>query len=121
MVNENSSILSLLLLVSQIISANVCIIVYIDILYVGSTHLHGIRADRLLSKSYTKMFCKYKRLKTAERWISKTIHSYTLQLLCMEGENNDSYINHRIVQVNLEYKYRTDISHRKIQVFKSHG
>jgi hypothetical protein len=37
----------------------------------SSTHLHGIRADGLLRKSYTKIFCKYKRLKTTERWNSK--------------------------------------------------
>jgi hypothetical protein len=40
MVNENSSILSLLLLLSQILSANVCIIVYLDLFCAGSTHLH---------------------------------------------------------------------------------
>ena len=56
MVNGNSFILSLIRLLSQIISANVCIIVYLDIFCAGSTHLHGIRVDRLLSKSYTKLF-----------------------------------------------------------------
>jgi hypothetical protein len=30
-------------------------------------------------------------------------------------------MNQRIVQVKLEYRYRTDISHRKIQVLKSYG
>ena len=70
-VNENSFILSLLLLLSQFPYANVCIIVYIDLFYEDSTHLHGIIADRLLSKIYTKSFCKYKRLKTTERWNSK--------------------------------------------------
>jgi hypothetical protein len=55
MANENSFILSLLLL-SQIISANVCIIFYLDILCVGSTYLHGISVDELLSKRYTKLF-----------------------------------------------------------------
>jgi hypothetical protein len=39
MANHNSSILSLLLL-SQILSTNVCIIVYIYLFYAGSTHLH---------------------------------------------------------------------------------
>jgi hypothetical protein len=56
---------------SPILSENVCIIVYIDIFCVGSTHLHGIRADGLLRKIYTKIFCRYKRLKTTERWNSK--------------------------------------------------
>jgi hypothetical protein len=56
MVNENSSILSILLLLSQFLSANVCSIFYLDLFYVGSTHLHGIRADRMLRKSYTKLF-----------------------------------------------------------------
>jgi hypothetical protein len=40
MVNENSLILSLLLLVSQFLSANVCVIFYLDLFCVGSTHLH---------------------------------------------------------------------------------
>jgi hypothetical protein len=71
MVNENSSILSLLLLPSPILSKNVCIIVYLDLFCAGSTHLHGIRADGLLSKSYTKIFFTYKRLKIVERWNSK--------------------------------------------------
>jgi hypothetical protein len=56
MVNENSSILSILLLLSQFLSVNVCSISYLDLFYAGSTHLHGIRADGLLSKSYTKSF-----------------------------------------------------------------
>jgi hypothetical protein len=34
----------------------------------------------------------------------------------MEGENNHTSPNQRIVQVNLEYRHRTDIIHRKIQV-----
>jgi hypothetical protein len=55
-VNENYFIVSLLLLLSPIISANVCIIFYIDLFCEGSTHLLGIRADGLLSKSYTKLF-----------------------------------------------------------------
>jgi hypothetical protein len=65
MVNENYSILSLLLLLSSILFENVCIIVYIDLFYVGSTHLHGIKADRLLRKSYTKLF--FQVLKIEER------------------------------------------------------
>jgi hypothetical protein len=60
-VNDNSSILSLLIL-SPILSANVCIIVYIDLLCVGSTHLHGIRADRLLNKRYTKCFLQVQKI-----------------------------------------------------------
>jgi hypothetical protein len=68
-VNENSFIISILLLLSQFLSANVCSIFYIDILCVGSTHLHGIKADRLLRKSYTIFFYRYKRLKTTKKWI----------------------------------------------------
>jgi hypothetical protein len=70
-VNENYFILSLLLHLSPILSSNVCIIVYLDIFCAGSTHLHGIRTSGLPRKIYTKKFCRYKRLKTAERWISK--------------------------------------------------
>ena len=45
MVNENSSILSLLLILYSILSANVSISVYLDLFYAGSTHLHGIRCN----------------------------------------------------------------------------
>jgi hypothetical protein len=31
----------------------------------------------------------------------------------MEGENSYTYLNQRVVQVNLEYRYRIDISHKK--------
>jgi hypothetical protein len=40
MVDENYFILSLIILLSQILSANVCIIVYLDLFCAGSTHLH---------------------------------------------------------------------------------
>jgi hypothetical protein len=60
-----------ILLLSPFLSTNVCIIVYLDLFFAGSTHLHGIRADKILSKSYTKCFCRYKRLKTTKIWISK--------------------------------------------------
>jgi hypothetical protein len=53
-VNDNSSIIYFLILLSPILSANVCIIVYLDLLCAASTHLHGIRFDGLLRKSYTK-------------------------------------------------------------------
>jgi hypothetical protein len=56
MVNENSSILSILLLLSQFLSANVCSIFQLDLFCADSTHLDGIRADGLLRKSYTKSF-----------------------------------------------------------------
>jgi hypothetical protein len=39
----------------------------------------------------------------------------------MERENIHTYLNQRVVQVNLEYRYKTDIIHTKIQVLKSHG
>jgi hypothetical protein len=92
MVNENSSILSLLL--SQILSANVCIIVYLDLFCAASTHLHGTRADGLLSKIYTKKFCKYKRLKTAERWISKK-NSFLHLTTILHGRRKYPYISER--------------------------
>ena len=49
-VNDNYSILS------QFIFANVCGIFYLDLFFACSTHLQGIRANRLLRKSYTKLF-----------------------------------------------------------------
>jgi hypothetical protein len=111
-VNENSSILSLLPILSTIISENVCIIVYLYLFCVGSTHLHGIIVDGLLRKSYIKKICRYKRLKTTERWISKKNSFLHL---------SHTSLNQRVIQFNLEYRYRTDISHIKIQVLKSHG
>jgi hypothetical protein len=62
MVNENSSILSLLLLISQFLSANVCGIFYLDILCAVSTHLHGIRVDGLLSKSTPNSFLQVPKI-----------------------------------------------------------
>jgi hypothetical protein len=56
MVNENSSILSLLLLLSQFFSANVCSIFYRDLFCEGSTNLHGIKANGLIRKIYIKLF-----------------------------------------------------------------
>jgi hypothetical protein len=47
---------SLLLLLSQFISTNVCGIFYLDLFYAGSTHLHGIRAGGLLRKSTPNYF-----------------------------------------------------------------
>jgi hypothetical protein len=56
LVNDNSSILSLLLLFSYIFSATMYVNYQIDLFYVGLTHLHGIRADILLGKRHTKLF-----------------------------------------------------------------
>jgi hypothetical protein len=53
LVNENSSILSLLLLFSSIFSATMYVNSQLDFLCVGSTHLHGIRADGMLGISHT--------------------------------------------------------------------
>ena len=62
LVNQNSFILSLLLLLSQFLSANVCVIFYIDLFYAGSTNLHGIRADILLGKNHTKLFLQVPKI-----------------------------------------------------------
>ena len=62
LVNENSSILSLLLLLSQFLSANVCGIFYLYLFYVGSTHLNGIRVIGLLRKSYTKIVLQVQKI-----------------------------------------------------------
>jgi hypothetical protein len=62
LVNENSSILSLLLLFSSIFSATVYVNSQLDLLCAGSTHLHGIRADRLLGKRHTKLFLQVPKI-----------------------------------------------------------
>jgi hypothetical protein len=67
MVNENSFIISLLLLLSQILSENMCIIIYIDLLCAVSTHLHGIRFNGLLSKSYTKFVLQVQKIEDNEK------------------------------------------------------
>jgi hypothetical protein len=56
LVNENSSILSLLVLFSSIFSETVYVNSNIDLFCAGSTHLHGIRVDGLLGKRHTKLF-----------------------------------------------------------------
>jgi hypothetical protein len=62
LVNENSSILSLLLLFSSIFSATVYVNYQLDILCAGSTHLHGIKAGRLLGKRHTKLFLQVPKI-----------------------------------------------------------
>jgi hypothetical protein len=62
LVNENSSILSLLLLFSSIFSATVYVNSQLDLLCAGSTHLHGIRADGLLGKRHTKLFLQVPKI-----------------------------------------------------------
>ena len=66
-VNENSSILSLFLLLSQFISANVCVIFYLDIFCTGSKHLHDIIFNKLLRKSYTKLFLQVPKIEDNEK------------------------------------------------------
>jgi hypothetical protein len=56
LVNENSSILSLLLLFSSNFSTNVYVNSHIDLLCEISTNLHCIRAKGLLGKIHTKLF-----------------------------------------------------------------
>jgi hypothetical protein len=56
LVNENSSILSLLFLFSHIFSANYVCHLLARYFYAGSTHLHGIRANRFLGKRHTRFF-----------------------------------------------------------------
>jgi hypothetical protein len=56
LVNENSSILSLMLLFSSIFSAIVYVNYQLDLFYAGSTHLHGIKSNGLLGKIHTKLF-----------------------------------------------------------------
>jgi hypothetical protein len=61
-INENSSILYLLFLLSQFLSANVCGILYLDILFVGSIHLHGIKSEGLLRKRHTELFLQVPKI-----------------------------------------------------------
>ena len=91
-VNENAFILFLLLLLYPILSANVCIIVYLDLFCEISTHLHDIRANGLLRKIYTKIVCRYKRLKTAERWNSKK-NSFLHLTTILHGRRKYKYIS----------------------------
>jgi hypothetical protein len=48
-----------------------CVVFSIYILCVGSIHLHGIRADRLLRKSYTKLFWQVPKIEDDEKCNSK--------------------------------------------------
>jgi hypothetical protein len=71
------------------------------------------------AKDTPNIFYWYQRLKIEEKWNSQK-NSF-LQLICMDGDNNNAYFKQRIVQVNSEHENRTNINHRKIQVFKSNG
>jgi hypothetical protein len=44
----------------------VCIIVYLYLFCVVSKHLHGIRADGILSKSYTKRVLQVQKIEDSE-------------------------------------------------------
>jgi hypothetical protein len=79
MVNDNSFILSLLLFLSPILFSNVCIIVLIDLFCAGSTHLHGIRVDELLSKIYTKIFLQVLKIEE-HRKMESMFYSSTILL-----------------------------------------
>jgi hypothetical protein len=65
LVNENSSILYLLLLFSSIFSTTMYVNSNLYILYVDSTHLNGIRAGGILGKIHTKLILQV--LKIEER------------------------------------------------------
>jgi hypothetical protein len=62
LVNDNSSILSLLLLFSHIFSTTVYVNSHIDLLCESSTHLHGIISDGLLWKRHTELFLRVPKI-----------------------------------------------------------
>jgi hypothetical protein len=62
LVNDNCSILSLLLLFSHILFGTVYVNSQLDIFCAGSTHLHGIRADKLIGKRHTKLFLQVPKI-----------------------------------------------------------
>jgi hypothetical protein len=62
LVNENSSVLSLLLLFSHIFSTILYVNSQLDLLYVISTHLHGIISNILLGKKHTKLFLQVPKI-----------------------------------------------------------
>jgi hypothetical protein len=85
-------------------------------------HLHGIRANRLLGKRHTRFFLQVAKIEdNGKNGISKRIHFYIVQFLCMEGEDDSASLKQRIIKVNHEHKDRTHISRRKIQVSESNG
>jgi hypothetical protein len=97
-------------------------ICYLDLLCVGSTHLHGIRFDVFLGKRNKILFLQVPKIEdSGKKEISKIIHSYTVQFLFIEREDDSAYFRKRIIEVNHRHKDRTHISHRKIQVFESNG
>jgi hypothetical protein len=94
-------------------------ICYIDLLCANSTHLHGIRSNRMLRKRHTKLFLQVPKIEDNEKnGISKIIHSYTVQFVSMEGKDDNASSRYRIIHVNHEHRDITHISHRKIQVSK---
>jgi hypothetical protein len=67
LVNENSFILSLLLLFSSIFFATVYVNSQLYLFYAGSKNLHGIRADALLRKIHTKLFLQVTKIEDNEK------------------------------------------------------
>jgi len=67
LVNENSFVLSLLLLFSSIFSATVYVNYQLDILCAGSKNLHGIIADRFLGKIHTKLFLQVQKIEDSKK------------------------------------------------------
>ena len=122
LVNENSSILSLMLLFSHIFSTN-CVYHFLA-RYIMSRfntftwyHIWWIYRKN----THQILFVGTEDWRQWKNGISKRIHSYTIQFICMEGEDDNSSSRQRIIQVNHEHRDRTHISHRKIQVSKSNG
>jgi hypothetical protein len=91
----------------------VCSILYLDLLYVGSTHLHGIRANELLRKIYTKIVLQVQKIEDNIKMdFQKEFILTPYNYFAWKERISHSSMNQRIVQVNLEYIYKTDIIHR---------
>ena len=82
-------------------------------------HLHGIEANKLLGKRHNIILLQVPKIEdNVKNGISKRIHSYTVQFICMEGQDDNSSSKERIIQVNHGHKYQTHNIHRTIQVSK---
>jgi hypothetical protein len=61
-------------------------------------HLHGLKDDGFLGKRYTIFFLQVPNIEdSGKNGISKRIHSYTIQFLFVEGEDDSASSRQRII------------------------
>ena len=90
------------------LSLQMCVLlfiyIYIYIMCRFNTFTWYQRWQTAKQKLHQKKFAGTKYWRQRKDGFPKRIPSYTLQLLCMEGENSHTSSNQKFLQVNLEYR-----------------